>query len=525
MLRFVTFPADKLTGPLAALDAAALINLTAANLVGLVPAGSLPLAAAGTRGAIRIGTGLAIDGNGIVSVDAASSTGLVKTGSAGSPVNQTIFGPTLARNDVNTTYYPFAIANMSVGTNGGVGIGFTLADTAGGGVSAARFYAVKTGAFTSGNLASQTSNFILELQDGATTREGFRIVAGARFILGTTVDDGVNKLQVTGPAKITGAFQATGVLTLGSGNLAVSNAAGNLLASALTGALPALDGSALTSLSAGNLVGTIPNAVVLPTASTTQLGGVKVDGTTITIAGGVISAAGGGGGASLSAINYWTANQRFSAGARIGGESDDSPFTAGSHADLWFQDNFGGARLRMQYDGTAMIINLPSSNDLKIQYLGTDRIVIKSAASGRILMGTNVPADDGSTGTQVGGGFKADAYYNAPLNLPFFGQGKPVAGGIYQYPVTVPFTMPTTGHSAFCYVTGTVGTATWTVRRSGINIGNVTFTTGQNTGTVNITASGATLNFNAGDTLELVAPNPQNATLADWGIAFKGVTR
>ena len=40
---------------------------------------------------------------------------------------------------------------------------------------------------------------------------------------------------------------------------------------------------------------TIPEAYTLPTASTDTLGGVKVDGTTITIADGVISSAGGGG--------------------------------------------------------------------------------------------------------------------------------------------------------------------------------------------------------------------------------------
>lgn len=44
-----------------------------------------------------------------------------------------------------------------------------------------------------------------------------------------------------------------------------------------------------------DLTGT-PTPYSLPTASTTTLGGVKVDGTTITITGGVISAAGGGGG-------------------------------------------------------------------------------------------------------------------------------------------------------------------------------------------------------------------------------------
>ena len=41
---------------------------------------------------------------------------------------------------------------------------------------------------------------------------------------------------------------------------------------------------------------TIPEPYILPTASTTTLGGVKVDGSTITITDGVISSAGGGGG-------------------------------------------------------------------------------------------------------------------------------------------------------------------------------------------------------------------------------------
>lgn len=44
---------------------------------------------------------------------------------------------------------------------------------------------------------------------------------------------------------------------------------------------------------------TIPEPYTLPTASTTTLGGVKVDGTTITIADGVISSAGGGGSVSV----------------------------------------------------------------------------------------------------------------------------------------------------------------------------------------------------------------------------------
>lgn len=50
-----------------------------------------------------------------------------------------------------------------------------------------------------------------------------------------------------------------------------------------------------------------PAAYTLPTASTTVLGGVKVDGTTITIADGVISSAGGGSGGGDVAIMTWTA--------------------------------------------------------------------------------------------------------------------------------------------------------------------------------------------------------------------------
>lgn len=44
----------------------------------------------------------------------------------------------------------------------------------------------------------------------------------------------------------------------------------------------------------------VNNLYSLPTANTTVLGGIKIDGTTITIANGVISSAGGGGSSSFS---------------------------------------------------------------------------------------------------------------------------------------------------------------------------------------------------------------------------------
>lgn len=48
----------------------------------------------------------------------------------------------------------------------------------------------------------------------------------------------------------------------------------------------------------------VNNLYTLPTANTTVLGGIKIDGTTITVANGVISSAGGGGGSSSFSNEY-----------------------------------------------------------------------------------------------------------------------------------------------------------------------------------------------------------------------------
>ena len=57
----------------------------------------------------------------------------------------------------------------------------------------------------------------------------------------------------------------------------------------------------------GTWIGSVIGSSYLPTASTTVLGGVKVDGTTITISGGVISATGGGGsGGGSSGVDFQT---------------------------------------------------------------------------------------------------------------------------------------------------------------------------------------------------------------------------
>jgi hypothetical protein len=65
---------------------------------------------------------------------------------------------------------------------------------------------------------------------------------------------------------------------------------------------PVLDGSAITNLNASQLIsGTVPVAQ-LPTATTSTLGAVQPDGSTITISNGVITASGGGGGGTTTYI-------------------------------------------------------------------------------------------------------------------------------------------------------------------------------------------------------------------------------
>ena len=97
-----------------------------------------------------------------------------------------------------------------------------------------------------------------------------------------------------------------------------------------------LDGTANVSITGGssNFSGdyndltnkpTIPPAYSLPTASTSVLGGVKVDGTTILINNGVISAVGGGsgGGVTLSDVGTYLNNNGYATQTYVQGQVDN----------------------------------------------------------------------------------------------------------------------------------------------------------------------------------------------------------
>lgn len=91
----------------------------------------------------------------------------------------------------------------------------------------------------------------------------------------------------------------------------------------------------------------VPAPYVLPNASTTVLGGVKVDGTTITASGGVISAAGGGGGVS-EAPNDGSAYVRARGSWNSGGNFSDSiTISAGSPLSLNIPEFAGVSGIQM----------------------------------------------------------------------------------------------------------------------------------------------------------------------------------
>ena len=178
------------------------------------------------------------------------------------------------------------LSNSSTAASTTTGLAINLYDTASVSIIAGAMTALKVGAFTNGTPASFVSALTFSTVNGSNASAERMRINGGNLLVGTTVDDGVNRLQIAGSTKITGALFTTGLLTAGSGAVALTNAAGNLLASTLTG--------------------TVPNAVVLPTASTTQLGAVMVDGTTVTITNGIISAVASGGGTSSGSADGMT---------------------------------------------------------------------------------------------------------------------------------------------------------------------------------------------------------------------------
>jgi len=106
-------------------------------------------------------------------------------------------------------------------------------------------------------------------------------------------------------------------------------------------------------------------------------------------------------------------------------------------------------------------------------------------------------------------------------DLGLFIPGQPAATALvfqYVFPRGVSFPTSLTGSTGRA-ATGATSLASFALRKNGTNVGSVDFTAGQAVASFTL-AGGAS--FAAGDVLELLAPTPQDATLADISLSFVG---
>ncbi|HVL73101.1 MAG TPA: hypothetical protein VM434_14630 [Beijerinckiaceae bacterium] len=105
-------------------------------------------------------------------------------------------------------------------------------------------------------------------------------------------------------------------------------------------------------------------------------------------------------------------------------------------------------------------------------------------------------------------------------DLGLFIPGQPPPGALvfqFVFPRAVSFAAAFAGSAGRAGVAATAPAAL-TIRKNGANIGTIEFATGAPAATF----TGAATSFSVGDTIELLAPAPQDATLADLSLSLVG---
>ena len=169
----------------------------------------------------------------------------------------------------------------------------------------------------------------VSIYENASNRGNFTSI---NFVSGATVtvDDGTANVTISGGSNFSGAYaDLTGKPSLFSGSYTdLSNKP-----SLFSGSYADLSGKPTIPTDISQLTDTQSllgggggsvDEYVLPTASTSVLGGVRVDGSTITISNGVISSVGGGsGGVTLSEVGTYLNNNGYATQVYVQGQVDN----------------------------------------------------------------------------------------------------------------------------------------------------------------------------------------------------------
>ena len=249
---------------------------------------SLPNASASSLGGIKVGTNLSIDVNGVLSATDTNTTYSVGDGG----LTQNNFTDALKTKLDSLSNYTLPTATDSI--LGGIKVGTNLSIDA------------------NGVLSATDTNTTYSVGDGGLTQNNFtdalktKLDSLSNYTLPTATDSILGGIKVGTNLSI----DVNGVLSATDTNTTYSVGDGGLTQNNFTDALKTkLDG-----------IATSANNYSLPTSSTSTLGGVKVDGSTITISDGVISSSGGGGSYTLP-----TASSSTLGGIKVGtGLSIDS---------------------------------------------------------------------------------------------------------------------------------------------------------------------------------------------------------
>lgn len=280
----------------------------------------------------------------------------------------------------------------------------------------------------------------------------------------------------------------------------------------------------------GSGLSNVASSYSLPTASTTVLGGVKVDGTTITIDGnGVISSAGGGGSMTAAEVSALFDNVNPTAANTfiVGPQSNPgSLLTVGMRSYGYSLDD----SFAQVWSG---FVNSQYAAEMHVHSVGADqgqvRWLIQSSGEFQVVAQANqatkylrVTPTQVIANQFVGNG----ETLGLPYDISMAQEGRPSAGQkMLMMSITRDVFFPAnfSGSQFFCE---TVPTATVVIdikrRRAGVTttIGQLSVSTG---GVGTFTTTGGTAqDLEVGDVLYFVAPAAQDATFGDFTITVKG---